>query len=157
HIVKDLRERVTEPLISLGRRLAAINANGPASEAGPVAAQIEDCIRALKAAAATTLQVTGHLRPSVLEEHGLLAAVPAEALPVCRQAAIPVSVSGQEILPRLPSGVETALFRISQEAISNAARHAGCTLIRLSLTGTAEHARLEIHDNGSGFDVMTVA
>jgi PAS domain S-box-containing protein len=156
-IVKDLREHVTEPLVALGRRLATINASGPASEAGPVAAQIEACIGTVNAAGAATLQVIGHLRPSVLEEHGLLAALRAEALRVGRQAAIPVSVSGTEISPRLPPGAETALFRIAQEAIANAARHANCTLIRISLSGTASHTRLEIQDNGSGFDVTTVA
>jgi signal transduction histidine kinase len=156
-IVKDLRERVTEPLISLGRKLAAINAAEAAAEIGTAGAQIDDCIRAINAAGAAALQVIGHLRPSVLEEHGLLSALRAEALRVGRQAAIPVSVSGEEIAPRLPPGVETALFRISQEAIANSARHAGCTLIRVSLTGNAAHARLEIQDNGSGFDVATVA
>src|SRR5262249_46826608 len=118
-IVKDLRERVTEPLITLGRKLAAVNASAPVSEAHPLAAQIDDCIRAVNAAGAAALQVLGHLRPSVLEEHGLLAALRAEALRVGRQAAIPVSVSGDEITPRLPPGVETALFRLAQEAIAN--------------------------------------
>lgn len=155
-IVKDLREKVTEPLISIGKKLATINASGPASEAGPVAAQVDDCIRSVNAAGAATLQVMGHLRPSVLEEHGLLAALRAEALRVGRHAAIPVSVSGDEIKPRLPPGVETALFRLAQEAIANSARHAGCTLIRICLTGTISHTRLEIQDNGAGFDVTTV-
>jgi two-component system sensor histidine kinase NreB len=156
-VAKGLREHVAEPLVALGRRLATINASGPASEAGPVAAQIEECIRVAKAAGTATLQAIGHLRPSVLEEHGLLAALRAEALRVGRQAAIPVSVSGDDISPRLPPGTETALFRLAQEAIANAARHANCTLIRISLTGDATHTRLEIQDNGSGFDVTTVA
>jgi signal transduction histidine kinase len=191
-IAKDLREHVTEPLITLSRKLATINASRPACDVGPaaaqpvatesaaaqsaaaqsaaarsaaarsaavrsVAAQIEDCIRALNAACASTLQVIGHLRPSVLEEHGLFAALRAEALRVGRQAAIPVSVCGEEISPRLPPGVEATLFRLAQEAIANAARHAGCTLIRVSLTGTTAHTRLEIQDNGSGFDITTLA
>jgi signal transduction histidine kinase len=157
HIVRELRERVTEPLVSLGRKLAAINSSGPAADADTAGAQIDDCIRAINTAGAAALQVIGHLRPSVLEEHGLLSALRAEGLRVGRQAAIPVNVSGEEISPRLPPGVETALFRISQEALANAARHAGCTLIRVSLTGNATHARLEIQDNGSGFDIANVA
>ncbi len=94
----------------------------------------------------------GQLRPSVLEEHGLFAALKAEGLRIGRQAAIPVSVAGEDIVPRLPIGVEAALFRISQEAMANAARHSSCTLIRIMLTGSAHHARLEIQDNGTGFD-----
>ena len=156
-VVKDLREQVTEPLVALGRKLASLNASEADAEAAPVAVPTEDCIRAINAAGAATLQVIGHLRPSVLEQHGLLAALRAEALRMSRQAAIPVSVSGQEISPRLPPGAETALFRIAQEAIANAARHAGATLIRVSLTGTAAHTRLEIQDNGTGFDPAAVA
>jgi signal transduction histidine kinase len=156
-IVKALREQVTEPLIAVGRKLVALNTEESAPEKGAATAQISECIQAVNAAGAATLQVIGHLRPSVLEQHGLLAALRAEALRVGRQAAIPVSVSGEEIAPRLSPGAETALFRLAQEAIANSARHAGCTLIRISLTGTAAHARLEIQDNGSGFDVTTVA
>jgi two-component system, NarL family, sensor histidine kinase UhpB len=155
-IAKELRERVSEPLISLGKRLAGVNSAGPASEAGPVAAQIEECIHLVNTVVATTLHVIGHLRPSVLEEHGLLAALRAEALRVGRQAAIPVSLSGEEISPRLPIGVETAFFRLAQEGLANAARHAGCTLIRVALSGSNTHARLEIQDNGTGFDATAV-
>jgi two-component system sensor histidine kinase NreB len=151
-----MRERVAEPLVTLGRKLAGINAAGPASEAGPVASQIEEAIRSVNTICTAALQVMGHLRPSVLEEHGLLAALRVEALRLGRQAAIPVNVSGEEITPRLPIGVETALFRLAQEAIANAARHAGCTLIRISLSGTPAHARLEIQDNGTGFDATIV-
>lgn len=156
-IVKELREHVTEPLVALGRKLATLDAPDAGVTAAPATLPIEDCVRAINTAGAATLQVIGHLRPSVLEEHGLLAALRAEALRVGRQAAIPVSVSGQEISPRLPPGTETALFRIAQEAIANAARHSGATLIRISLTGTAAHTRLEIQDNGTGFDATTVA
>jgi signal transduction histidine kinase len=155
-IAKELRERVSEPLVSLGKRLAGVNSAGPASEAGPVASQIEECVHLVNSVGATTLQLIGHLRPSVLDQHGLLAALRAEALRVGRQAAIPVSVSGDEISPRLPIGVETAFFRLAQEGLANAARHAGCTLIRVSLTGNGNHTRLEIQDNGTGFDVTAI-
>jgi protein-histidine pros-kinase len=157
-VARDLRENVTEPLVALGRTLASANTAPGEPEAAPAAPlPIGDCIRTLSAAASATLQVIGRLRPSVLEDHGLLAALRAEAMRMGRQAAIPVSVSGHEISPRLPPGAETALFRIAQEAITNATRHAGATLIRVSLTGTATHTRLEIQDNGSGFDPATVA
>jgi signal transduction histidine kinase len=156
HVAKELRERVSEPLVSLGKRLAGVNSAGPASEAGPVASQIEECIHLVNTVGTATLQLIGHLRPSVLEAHGLLAALRTEALRIGRQAAIPVSVSGDEISPRLPIGVETAFFRLAQEGLANAARHAGCTLIRLSLSGNSAHARLEIQDNGTGFDANAI-
>jgi signal transduction histidine kinase len=151
-IVKELRERLAEPLVSLGRRLGSIGTELPALDAEQVGALLEGPTRDVNSVATAALQLMGQLRPSVLEEHGLLAALKAEGLRVGRQAAIPVSVSGDEIVPRLPLGVEAAFFRIGQEAVANAARHSACTLIRITLTGAAHHARLEIQDNGSGFD-----
>jgi signal transduction histidine kinase len=156
-VVRDLRQRVTEPLVGLSKKLASISPAGPDAEAGPMASQIDETISVTNTIYAATLQAIGNLRPSVLEEHGLLAALRAEGLRIGRQAATPVSVVGDEILPRLPIGVETALFRISQEAVANAARHSGCTLIRISLAGTVTHVRLEIQDNGAGFDTAAVA
>jgi signal transduction histidine kinase len=151
-ITRDLRQRVAEPLVALGKKLAGANAGGAAPETASVAAQLDECISSINTIGTATLQIAGRLRPSVLEEHGLYAALRAEALRTGRAASIPVSATGEEVSPRLPIGVETALFRLAQEALSNAARHAGCTLIRVSLTTSQAHVRLEIQDNGSGFD-----
>jgi signal transduction histidine kinase len=156
-IVTQLRERLAEPLVSLGRRLGALSAEIPALEGEHVATLLEAPTRDINTVATATLQLMGQLRPSVLEDNGLLAALKAEGLRVGRQAAIPVSVSGDEIVPRLPMSVETALFRIGQEALANAVRHSACTLIRVSLTGSAHHARLEIQDNGTGFNAASLA
>ena len=45
-----------------------------------------------------------------------------------------------------------ALFRVAQEALTNAARHAGASLIRIALRRDAEGVRLEVADDGNGFD-----
>jgi len=149
-ITRDLRQRVAEPLIAVGKRLTGVNGTEIVN-----ATEIEECVRSVNAIGTATLQIIGQLRPSVLEGQGLLAALRAEALRVGRQAAIPVSVTGEEISPRLPIGVETALFRLTQQALANSAQHAGCTLIRVSLSASQTHVRLEIQDNGSGFDATS--
>jgi PAS domain S-box-containing protein len=152
-LVQHLREKVAEPLSTLGRNLTALS-----KDAGePVAPHLDESLALMRNIGAATLHVMGQLRPSVLEGHGLLAALRAEALRIGRKAAIPVSVSGEEIVPRLPIGVEAAFFRLAQEALGNAALHAGCTLIRISLAGSVAQARLEIQDNGVGFDPTAVA
>jgi signal transduction histidine kinase len=53
---------------------------------------------------------------------------------------------------RLDGDVETQLFRIAQEALTNVARHSGATKVRLDLAASVDEVRLSISDNGKGFD-----
>jgi signal transduction histidine kinase len=57
--------------------------------------------------------------------------------------------------PRLPPELETACFRIIQEALTNAARHAQATQVKVALSIGPQHAELTVHDNGIGFDVSS--
>jgi two-component system sensor histidine kinase DegS len=57
---------------------------------------------------------------------------------------------------RLPGDVETALYRITQEALSNAVRHASATKILVRLTIRPGYANLAVIDNGVGFDLDEV-
>ncbi len=59
--------------------------------------------------------------------------------------------------PVLPGRVETSLYRITQEALTNAHRHANAQHIEMTLTATEQMIRLVIQDDGNGFDPDTVA
>ena len=52
----------------------------------------------------------------------------------------------------VPSDVQTALFRICQESLSNVKQHAGATEVSVTLTFLPEYVGLEVNDNGKGFD-----
>ena len=54
---------------------------------------------------------------------------------------------------RLAAEIETTCFRIAQEALTNIARHAHASEVWVTLAGTEEELRLEVRDNGRGFDV----
>jgi signal transduction histidine kinase len=62
-------------------------------------------------------------------------------------------VEGHEFSPRLPQAVETTLFRITQEALNNVARHAQATHAAVRLEAEGDLARLVIADDGVGFDL----
>jgi signal transduction histidine kinase len=61
-------------------------------------------------------------------------------------------VEGAEVEPRLPIERETALFRITQEALNNIAKHARAKQVTLTLETLDQRIRLTIADDGSGFD-----
>ena len=96
------------------------------------------------------------LRPSVLDDLGLVTGLKWYAETRLQPAGIPVrvTVTGEE--SRLPAEMETALFRIGQEAISNVARHAQATNARVGLDFRNGTITLEVEDDGVGFDVASV-
>src|SRR3989442_3390681 len=64
-----------------------------------------------------------------------------------------VSLTSDGLPERLPAEMETALYRITQEALTNAARHARAERVRVALTAIGGELRLEIEDDGVGLAV----
>lgn len=91
------------------------------------------------------------LRPLDLEQEGLVGALHRRLSTVEGRAQVTVRLVADE-LPRLPSPVETALYRVAQEALNNALKHAAATAITVSLQLEGQQVVLEIADNGIGFD-----
>jgi two-component system sensor histidine kinase UhpB len=98
------------------------------------------------------------LRPMVLDDLGLVSAIRWYAVSHLEREGVDTSFVAEEI-PRLPSRVETALFRIAQEAVNNVVKHADATqvTIRLNLEpaepAQIKHLTLSIEDDGHGFEV----
>ena len=92
-------------------------------------------------------------RPSVLAHLGLLPALESLAQKVARRTGISVSVVGDADM-RLPSSVETALYRIVQEALNNAVKHAAARSVRIGLRRTSHKVTCSVRDDGRGFDPM---
>ena len=92
-------------------------------------------------------------RPSVLAHLGLLPALEALAEKVARRTGISVSVVGDAGM-RLPPGVETALYRIVQEALNNAVKHAAARSVRIGLQCRPHKVTCSVRDDGRGFDAM---
>ena len=93
-----------------------------------------------------------NLRPPVLDDYGLLAALRWYGEQVTARTGLPVEVWGQEQMPRLSFVAETALFRIAQEALTNVGKHARATHVTVTLEEVPEGLRLTVADDGSGFD-----
>ena len=117
-------------------------------------------VRAMSALSAQALgelrQIIADLRPSHLDDLGLIPAIRWYLNEYQERYGVYVSLQtrGEEI--RLPSRYEVVLFRIVQEALTNIAKHADATEARIDLTIEPTQVRLEIADNGRGFDVRSV-
>ena len=95
------------------------------------------------------------LRPAVLDDMGLVAAVRWYVGAMDGRLPSEVEVTAENLESRLPAPVETILFRIVQEGLSNVSRHAQASRVTVRLRSQTSGIQLEIEDDGTGFDPTT--
>jgi len=100
--------------------------------------------------------VMADLRPAVLDEFGLAAALRWYGERFAARTELTVLVEGDDLDPRPEAAVETELFRITQEALNNVAKHASASQVTISLIHEDGMLDLAIADDGVGFDPMQV-
>jgi signal transduction histidine kinase len=94
------------------------------------------------------------LRPSLLDDLGLVSALRWYVSRYTERMGIDVQVEAVDLAKRLDREVETALYRVVQEALTNVARHARATRVRLRLERKVSSVLATIKDNGRGFDAQ---
>jgi signal transduction histidine kinase len=92
------------------------------------------------------------LRPSMLDDLGLVPAVEWYARELSRQGNIEVKVHAESVSESLPDEVKVCVYRVIQEALNNAQRHAHAKNVLVELTQSRDAIHVEIKDDGSGFD-----
>ncbi|KQR27855.1 GAF domain-containing protein [Deinococcus sp. Leaf326] len=142
-ISRELHDDTAQVLIASTRRVARLARDLSGDQRG----RADDILHDLNAAIESVRRFARNLRPSVLDDLGLLPAL--EWLASQAQADTRLEVSGQE--RRLPPAVELTVFRLSQEALNNVDKHAraGTAAIRVAF-GPGE-VRVAITDDGQGF------
>jgi signal transduction histidine kinase len=96
-------------------------------------------------------RLSRELRPSILDDLGLGPALDWLARGMAERSGVAITVSAA--VERLPATVETALYRIAQEALTNALRHARASRIQVEVGRSGDAVWLSVRDDGQGFDV----
>src|SRR5262249_3226601 len=94
------------------------------------------------------------LRPSALDDYGLRPSLDAHLKAFAARHRIIASFAADGLPERLPPPVETALYRITQEALANVARHARASRVQVTLGCIGDQLRLEVADDGAGFPAL---
>ena len=117
---------------------------------------IKKAVIFLEEAISEVRRVSHALRPSVLDDLGLAPAITNLARQFSDRNQIDVEVNGvdEQIFERLPADVETAMYRIVQEALHNIEKHANATKVVIDVTHTDTNVTIRIEDNGEGFDLQ---
>jgi signal transduction histidine kinase len=92
------------------------------------------------------------LRPSMLDDLGLVAALEWQGRELSRRCDMEVDVEARNVSPELPDEVQTCVYRVVQEALNNAARHAAARNARVFVEQNAAGIDISVHDDGRGFD-----
>ncbi|MGH3753467.1 MAG: GAF domain-containing sensor histidine kinase [Pseudonocardiaceae bacterium] len=145
----EIHDGISQRIVSLSFHLSAA-ADAAATDPARAAEQIARAQELAAGALEETRHAIAGLRPPVLDDLGLAASLESLArstpLPNVEVDAVPTS---------LPEHVETAVYRIAQEALQNVLKHAHAAHVHLRLSVTAGAVLLEISDDGTGFDPAT--
>lgn len=150
-IARDIHDELGGNLVAIKFAVALVSQKTPL-EVEPLRERVRAIESLVDDAIATAGRVARELRPGILKDFGLAAAVECQAEDFSHRTGIPCKVlcADYDALPNLETS--TALFRIFQEALTNISKHAQATEVRVRLVQEAGDVLLEISDNGRGID-----
>ena len=151
----ELHDRTSPNLAAIKINLGIIARLAPA-QSRERAERVEDTQALIDDTEASLREICAELRPAVLDHAGLAAALEGYAHQFARRTGIAVRVDCADGERRLAPALESLLFRIYQEALTNCAKHARASSIMVGLSGTAQPITLTIADDGAGFDLRTL-
>jgi len=148
---REIHDELGQALTAIKLDLTALLRDLPPDQ-GPAAQRRQSILKLLEQAMRSTRRIATELRPAVLDDLGLAAAVEWAAEDFQARTGIKCQASLPEGAIALDSERATALFRILQESLTNVARHASASQVTVRLGKGNGGFLLEVHDNGRGFD-----
>jgi two-component system sensor histidine kinase UhpB len=147
-IARDLHDEVNQALTALLLRIEAAAQDAPPA----LREELAETKRLANRAMDELLDLARQLRPTALDDHGLVAALRTHVREQDRRSPASAVFWADPRVGNLPSDVQVVIYRVAQEALVNAARHSGATRIEVSLeAGDGSTVSLIVNDNGSGF------
>ena len=151
-IARELHDQIGQILTAVKMNLYTVNQFCQGSDAG---AYVKDNIEAVDEALRLVRDLSVELRPPVLDDFGLVTALRwyADRYNLRAGLEIDLFIDLPDQKRRFSRDIETACFRIAQEALTNVIRHANATEVRLELSINSDVMILAVKDNGVGFDL----
>ena len=150
-LARELHDVLAHTLSGVAVELEAVRALWD-TEPDRARAMLGNSLASTREGLTETRRALQALRASPLEDIGLGLAVRAQAESTAARLGLDLEIEIDEDLGELRSDVEQCFYRVAQESLTNAAQHAGARKIRLALTHGDGRLRLEIADDGQGFD-----
>jgi signal transduction histidine kinase len=153
-ISRELHDQVGQSLsavlVELGNLSKALHGaedSRPREHLDSIRKLVEECVGVVRNMALL-------LRPSMLDDFGLVPALEWQAREVSRRTGLRVKVAVEGVSGDLPESHRTCVYRIVQEALHNCSRHAEASVVRITVRQEPEKLVLWIQDDGKGFDAQ---
>jgi two-component system sensor histidine kinase UhpB len=146
-LARDLHDEVNQALTAILLRLEALSHATP--EAGDELLQLKKLVNQ---AMAELLHLARQLRPTALDDHGLVPAIESQLRRFSAQTGVTAELRTEGDPSSLDSDQEIVVYRVAQEALTNVAQHACARRVELGLSADNDGVELTIRDDGRGFD-----
>ncbi|MEW5956303.1 MAG: ATP-binding protein [Chloroflexota bacterium] len=150
-LARELHDQVGQSLTAMGINLDIMRTLLPTDIPEELISRLEDMRRLVTQTTKRVRQVMVDLRPEMLDDYGILAALHWSAERFTQRTGISAKVEGEEAASRLPMQVENVLYRVAQEALTNVAKHAQATRVTVNLKVDSDMVTLVVTDDGVGF------
>ncbi len=154
-ISRELHDEVGQSLSALLMELGNLAAVAPRN-LEPLQRHLESIRKLAESSVQVARNMALLLRPSMLDDFGLVPALEWQAREISKRSGMAVSVEAGEISDLLPDDHNTCVYRVVQEALHNCARHAHARSVRIRVRQAADRILLSIQDDGRGFDARRV-
>jgi PAS domain S-box-containing protein len=155
-LARELHDQIGQTLTVINLSLDLVGQMMPADLSPDIRRHLHDASDLTSQVIRQVRTVMTELRPPVLDDYGLLAALQWYGQQFSERTGIAVDVVANDLDMRCAPTIETALFRIAQEALNNVAKHAMASHVELALHCENGRVRLAIADDGKGFLVASV-
>ncbi|WP_431323231.1 cache domain-containing protein [Rhizobium sp. YTU87027] len=149
-LARELHDGISQNLVGV-RYTMDLAGRKVRTDADDAAQTINRGIEALNGAIKEIRRLSHDLRPRVLDDLGLTAAIEALCFNFVERTGIQTDIEASGFIEMLRPEASTALYRIAQEAFNNVERHSGASRLSVRLWSEKGRARMTISDNGSGF------
>jgi signal transduction histidine kinase len=150
-ISRELHDEIGQTLTAVMVDAANLSTRIPAADS--ISRQYLDNIRNLADSSVNSIRnIALLLRPSMLDDLGLIPALEWQAREVSRRTGVKIKVIDEDVPESLPDAVRTCIYRVVQEALNNISRHASARSAVVKVARAGDSLALTIEDDGSGFD-----
>ena len=152
HLARELHDQLGQALTAAKIDLQAAQR---LEERAAIVQRLDDSIAILERLLQQVRQLSLELHPPLLDDLGLVPALRWYLDQQAQRAGLRVEFFADPALERVDAAIETACFRVAQEALTNVVRHARAQTVSVELDRTPEVLHLVVRDDGIGFDVVT--